>query len=578
MSDLLTKRAFVLYVTLLLAVSSLAGLAAAQGRSPESLQPDLFITVALQRNTPVARGNILILPSPNGHASLTRPQGKSSASAVISPSITANALNIGLSPYGVGPTITSTTTQPEAEEEIAADPSDTLGNNLIAAISDFSQPSGFNFTKWALSTDGGSTSPWNENFVPYNSSTGLLLTSDGRSWNANSDPVLAFDKSGNVYLSDLYIAIDSQGRITSEGLYVSTDTFGNLQQPGGNFGHTYRVRANLNNKKTFSLEDKPWIAVDNSSTVSAGYVYASWSHFTGCKNQFSPFLGYYLTCSSDVLYLAYSKNHGQTWSTPVVINPSGQNNAVQGSQVAVGRDGKVYVAYEFFGSGDQRQQYLSLGTWSSGTLSFSTPFAVTPVFSELNFSGCANCIASYRVNSFPNVTIGPATGNNPSGNVYVAYGAQADSTSTAQVSFVACTSNCTGSAAFTAPAIVNDNLAGDHFFPAVAVDQSGVIHASWFDTRNSPANPDYLDIYAAFLTYDSGTNSFTVSPNARVTPSAMDASLLDLFGDTSFIGDYAGIAATAATPASAHPAWNNASGFLGYLLSGSLQTATLTLP
>jgi len=109
-------------------------------------------------------------------------------------------------------------------------------------------------------------------------------------------------------------------------------------------------------------------------------------------------------------------------------------------------------------------------------------------------------------------------------------------------------------------------------------DQSGVIHASWFDTRNNPSDPDYLDIYAAFLTYDSGTNSFTVSPNARVTPSAMDASLLDLFGDTSFIGDYAGIAATAATPASAHPAWNNASGFLGYLLSGSLQTATLTLP
>src|SRR6266446_4237637 len=407
MSDLLTKRAFVLYVTLLLAVSSLAGLAAAQGRSPESLQPDLFITVALQRNTPVARGNILILPSPNGHASLTRPQGKSSASAVISPSITANALNIGLSPYGVGPTITSTTTQPEAEEEIAADPSDTLGNNLIAAISDFSQPSGFNFTKWALSTDGGSTSPWNENFVPYNSSTGLLLTSDGRSWNANSDPVLAFDKSGNVYLSDLYIAIDSQGRITSEGLYVSTDTFGNLQQPGGNFGHTYRVRANLNNKKTFSLEDKPWIAVDNSSTVSAGYVYASWSHFTGCKNQFSPFLGYYLTCSSDVLYLAYSTNHGQNWSTPTVINPSGQNNAVQGSQVAVGPDGKVYVAYEFFGSGDQRQQYLAVGTWNNGKLSFAAPFAVTPAFSDLNFAGCANCIAGYRVNSFPALAVGP---------------------------------------------------------------------------------------------------------------------------------------------------------------------------
>jgi len=110
------------------------------------------------------------------------------------------------------------------------------------------------------------------------------------------------------------------------------------------------------------------------------------------------------------------------------------------------------------------------------------------------------------------------------------------------------------------------------------VDQSGVIHTSWFDTRNNPSNPDYLDIYAASLTYDSGTNSFTLSPNARVTASTMDASISDLFGDTGFIGDYAGIAATAVTPATAHPVWTNASGLLGSPVSGSLQTATLTLP
>jgi len=279
-----------------------------------------------------------------------------------------------------------------------------------------------------------------------------------------------------------------------------------------------------------------------------------------------------LTCSSDVVDVAYSKNHGQTWSTPILINPKGQNGAVQGSQVAVGPDGRVYLAYELFGSGNQRQQYLSVGTWNGSTLSFSAPFVITPAFSELTFSGCSTCTASYRVNSFPNIAVSPA------GNVYVVYGGQADSTSTAQVYFAACTSNCTSSNAFASPSIVNDNLAGDHFFPALAVDQSGVIHTSWFDTRNNPSNPDYLDIYAAFLTYNSSTNSFTVSPNARVTATSMDASLGDLFGDTGFIGDYTGIAATATTPATAHPVWTNASGILGFLATGSLQTTTLTLP
>ncbi len=565
-------RTCVRFVSLGLLSLSGAGLAAAQGRSPDSLQPDLFITIALQRETPVAHGNMLILPSPNGHATLSQPS-KTGARTLIAPMILTNALTLSASPYGVGSTVTPTTTGPEAEEEIAADPNDTLGNNLVAAISDFSQPTGFNFTKWALSKDGGLS--WSENFVPYNSGTDSLQTSDGRSWNANSDPVLAFDKSGNVYLSDLYISVDSFGRITSEGLYVSTDNFNNIAT--SNFGHTYRVRANLNNKKNFSLEDKPWIAVDNSGTASAGYVYASWSHFTGCKNQFSPFVGYYLTCSSDVIYLAYSKNHGQTWSTPITINPSGQNNAVQGSQVAVGPDGKVYVAYEFFGSGDQRQQYLSVGTWSSnGALSFAASFAVSPGFSEDNFAGCSGCSASYRVNSFPNIAVSPATTGNPSGNVYIVYSGQANSTSTAQVDFVACTSGCAGSSAFAAPTILNDDPTGNHFFPAVAVDPSGTIHASWYDTRNSPSNPDYLDIYAAFLTYD-GT-SFTLSPNARVTSSSMDASIGDIFGDTSFIGDYTGIAASAASVATSHPVWTNASGLLGMLVSGSLQTATLTLP
>jgi len=571
MNQLSAKRALVLCVVSGLAVLSLAEQLVAQGRGPGSLQPDptaVFITVALHHDIPVARGNILLLSSPAGHGRVTA-RSSGGASAAITPSVTASALNVGTSSYSVGSTYTPTTSQPEAEEEIAADPSDTSGQNLVSAISDFSQPSGFNFTKWTLSSTGGAS--WSENFVPFNSSTGLLVTSDGRSWNANSDPVVAFDRTGNVFLSDLYIAVDSLGRITSEGLYVSTDTFSHLQPPSGNFGHTYRIRANLNNTKTFSFEDKPWITVDNSGTATAGYVYASWSHFTGCQNKYSIFIGYYLTCSSDVLWVAYSKDHGQTWSTPITINPSGQNGALQGSQVAVGPNGKVYVAYELFGSGAQRQQYLSVGTWSGSTLStlaFSAPFAVTPAFSELNFAGCSNCTASYRVNSFPSLAVGPG------GNVYLVYGGQANSTSTAQVYFVSCTSSCTSSSAFAAPGIVNDNPAGDHFFPAIAVGPSGVINTSWFDSRNNPSNPDYLDIYAAFLTYDGVTKSFTLSPNARVTPSTMDASISDLFGDTGFIGDYAGIAATAAN--TAHPVWTNASGLLGYLISGSLQTATLT--
>lgn len=556
-----------------------AGWLGARGRAPNSLQQDpsaVFFTMVIKRGAPVSRKNFLILPSTDTHAG-TNSHGKGGGGnssggggGGTTTSCCGGSLSLvpGSSSYAAGLVETPTSTQPEAEEEIAADPNDS--SNLVAAISDFSNSSGYNNTKWALSTDGGTT--WIENFVPTNSA-GYLVTNDA-TWDANSDPVVAFDRSGNVYLSDLYLSLDSSGRITAEGLYVSAGQFGSIGS--SNFTNTYPILTNLHNGKTFNIEDKPWITVDNSSASTAGNVYASWSHFTGCQNQYSALYGgYVLTCSSDSIYLAYSTNHGQTWSTPVQISPGTQDGAVQGSQPSVGPDGTVYLTYEFFGSNNQRQQYLSVGTWSGGSLTFSAPFAVSPVFSELDFAGCSTCTASYRVNSFPNIAVSPAVTGNPAGNVYLVYGAQANSASTAQVNFMACTNNCTDSNAFHGPAILNDVTDGDHFFPVISVNSSGVINTSWFDTRNNPSNPDYLDVYSAFLTYNSSLGTFTVSPNARVTPTTFDASYLDGFGDSSFIGDYIGIAATSGT---AHPVWTNVSGILGLPLSGSLQTSSLTLP
>jgi hypothetical protein len=126
----------------------------------------------------------------------------------------------GGTPYTVGATVSATSTKPEAEEEIAADPLD--DSMLVAAISDFSLRGGFNTTKCSLSANNGST--WKQAFIPRNGA-GLPLTSDGASWQANSDPVVAIDRVGNYYIADLYIKINSSGNATNDGFYV---TRGNL--------------------------------------------------------------------------------------------------------------------------------------------------------------------------------------------------------------------------------------------------------------------------------------------------------------------------------------------------------------
>jgi len=65
-------------------------------------------------------------------------------------------------PFIVGPVVTPTTTAPEAEEEIASDPNNY--QKLLAMISDFSQNGGFNTSKWAFSSNGGTS--WKQAFVP----------------------------------------------------------------------------------------------------------------------------------------------------------------------------------------------------------------------------------------------------------------------------------------------------------------------------------------------------------------------------------------------------------------------------
>src|SRR5437868_8725110 len=75
-------------------------------------------------------------------------------------------LSFGGTPYAVGPTVTPTTTEPEAEEHIAVDPNDF--HNLLAAVTDFGSarmgPTHPPTAKYAFSSDNGAT--WTDKYVP----------------------------------------------------------------------------------------------------------------------------------------------------------------------------------------------------------------------------------------------------------------------------------------------------------------------------------------------------------------------------------------------------------------------------
>jgi hypothetical protein len=429
-------------------------------------------------------------------------------------------------PYIVGPVVSPTTTVPEAEEHGVADPNN--NKNLLTMISDFSQNGGFNLSKFAFSRNSGST--WTQGFVPRQN--GFPVTAEGHVWQANSDPVVAIDKLGNAYLANLYLQVDNSFNVTNDGFYVCSATL--ASGPKFTKAGCHPVRTSL--RPSSALEDKEWIAADNSTSSFSGNVYASWTHFTA---------------TSSMIFFSRSTDHGVTWSKAIQINPANQNGAIQGSQVAVGNKGEVFVSYELFtGTGATGVHEIAKST--NGGVSFGTPVSQTPTFNNLTF-----CL-DYRCNSFPALAV-----NQKTGFVYDVYTDQPGTNS--RTKFVRSTT--AGGLTFTAPTVVNDSSAGQRMMPAVTSDLSGVVHISWFDTRNSPTNPDVLDIFATY-SKDNGAN---FSTNAKVNAISITASAGD------FLGDYSGIASGKCSVTHcphATPVWTSA----GLNENGHLQTDLLMVP
>src|SRR5260370_29233629 len=162
-----------------------------------------------------------------------------------------------------------------------------------------------------------------------------------------------------------------------------------------------------------------------------------------------------------------------------------QHGAVQGSQVAVGPDGTVYVVYEVFYVGGKREQFMAKSM--DGGAFFSTPMAITPFFNDLTFK------STYRKNSFASLAVSPSKGD-----VFVVYSDEPSSTLGAQIEFI----HSVGGNNFTTPVAINDTSKGQQFFPAIATDSQGFVHVSWFDTRNAKGSSQY-DINATYPTHNS---------------------------------------------------------------------------
>lgn len=225
-------------------------------------------------------------------------------------------------------------------------------------------------------------------------------TDGGRSWavaplpgtqafELSGDPTVFFGADGRAYA--LYIAFvrpedyDTLGKAAHRnGIYLNRSDDG---------GRTWRAQATpvvaQPERPGVPFEDKPMAAVDRTSDPARrGTVYVAWTEFRRWETQ---------------ILFARSTDGGLTFSAPIQISDRGGSpkdsvGAAEGTDVAVGPDGTVYVVWS-----DSTGILLDRSTDGGRTFGPDTRIART---ADIVFGvpGVA------RANGFPGIEVDPRTG------------------------------------------------------------------------------------------------------------------------------------------------------------------------
>lgn len=396
-----------------------------------------------------------------------------------------------------------------------------------------------------VSSNGGST--WFNTMVPgFPSDTSAAgLASPLLGLDASGDPVVRFDATGNLYVAGIAFNrnFDQEDHNNDTVVYVARYDYtpgtaagvstpsGAANPPNFTYSHTALVDRGAigfaippGQRFGFAgiFDDKNWMAVDTyGSSPCFGTIYYSYTKFSGVAGQFG-------------IQVATSNDGGLSFTEPRAVSQKGKDGslATQGSNLAVAPDGRVYLVYRTFPTSSDPANKVSVVSSSDCGKHWGKPVTAAA------FEPMARNEAGLSFRTPTETWI--AVSDLDSSRVYVSYMAL-NSAGNADVLVARSTD---GAKTFGAPVTVNDDGGTKHqFWPALAVS-NGVVHAAWFDLRNSSRGTaeanDALDVYYSFS--PDGANW---SANRRVSDVSHQPNCLMFGGGTSaFHGDYIELAAT----------------------------------
>lgn len=447
----------------------------------------------------------------------------------------------------------------QTEPHLAVNPSDP--DHLVLSVVDYNFPSNSSY----VSIDGGEN--WEGPFQ------NRYIRDD---LGAAGDPVVAFDRDGNVYSIGISIGFEEfaigpfVAFINVSSIYAAKSEDGgfNWQEPVDT-ARSGVPPPNLEpdeegrprGEVTISFLDKPWIAIGpNPDDPSKDNMYITYTDFEQIFQIFyigeQPILG--TPRLQTTIRLVHSEDNGRTWSEPVDVSPtvllefgergSGSGEAstarrriVQGSQPQVANDGTVYVNWLDTTDDDSQEGlgeiYVARST--DGGRNFQDS-VLTSTFKELNFTPRTNRFR-YWGSVFPQLALGPDE------QVYIAYVALPPEKALDDGD-VYVVSSTDGGATFERPVRINgDDTNRLQMFPSIATSPNGDIHLMWGDMRDDPAEARY-HIYYSTSTDEGKTWGFDLeefdihTPDTRVTDFPTNPNRA--FPGGAFIGDYFSLAAS----------------------------------
>jgi hypothetical protein len=222
----------------------------------------------------------------------------------------------------------------QAEETIQLNPLDE--RNMVAGQND--SRIGFNHCGYDWTFNGGRT--WGDQVPPF----WQFQLLDGHTSDACSDPTVAFDSRGNVYVGGVFfdIASDANAVLVMKSNAPNGGAFYHSPNPAGGFQEYRDLPVGVVANDAVEFNDKELMTADaHVSSPKRDNVYMTWTKFN--------------TAGHSPIYFSQSTDGGATWSAGIEI--SGSNPAIctvptvgpcnddQGSNPVVAPDGTIYVSF-----------------------------------------------------------------------------------------------------------------------------------------------------------------------------------------------------------------------------------------